>query len=97
MVQGGLLTTHPGSTLGGGEAPEDQSSLRQGAETGCRALPVLEATWRWNREEYREKRCFPRVSAMGGKYRSKGGTTGGPLLPGDILAPPGVGSHSLTA
>src|SRR3954468_6547843 len=31
MVQGRLLTDHPGSVHGGGEAPEGQSSLRQGA------------------------------------------------------------------
>ena len=34
MVQGGLLMTYPGSAHGGGEALEDQSSLRQGARTG---------------------------------------------------------------
>src|SRR3954466_15055029 len=31
MVQGGLLTDHPGSVHGGGEAPGGRSSLRQGA------------------------------------------------------------------
>src|ERR1044071_9340356 len=31
MVQGGLLTVHPGSIHGGGEAPGGGSSLRQGA------------------------------------------------------------------
>ena len=31
MVQGGLLTARPGSVHGSGEAPEDQSSLREGA------------------------------------------------------------------
>src|SRR3954464_11006683 len=31
MVQGGLLTVHPGSVHGGGEAPGGGSSLRQGA------------------------------------------------------------------
>ena len=34
MVQGGLLTAHTGSAHGGGEAPGDQASLRQGAGTG---------------------------------------------------------------
>ena len=34
MVQEGLITTHPGSAHGGGEAPGGQSSLRQGAGTG---------------------------------------------------------------
>ena len=31
MVQGGLLTAHPGSVHGGGEAPGGDPSLRQGA------------------------------------------------------------------
>ena len=30
---------HPGSAHGGGEAPGDQSSLRQGAETGSSGDP----------------------------------------------------------
>ena len=39
MVQGGLLTAHPGSEHGDGEASGDQSSLRQGAGTGTSADP----------------------------------------------------------
>ena len=41
MVQGGLLTAHPGSAHGGGEAPGDQSSLRQGVGTGSYGDPNL--------------------------------------------------------
>ena len=41
MVQGGLLTAHPGSAHGGGEAPGDQSSLRQGAGTRSSGDPDL--------------------------------------------------------
>ena len=41
MVQGGLLTAHPGSAHGGGETPGDQSSLLQGAETGSSGDPDL--------------------------------------------------------
>ena len=33
MVQGGLLTAHPGSVQGDGEAPGGESSLRQCAGT----------------------------------------------------------------
>ena len=33
MVQSGLLTAHPGSVHGDGEAPGGESSLRQGAGT----------------------------------------------------------------
>ena len=41
MVQGGLLTAHPGSAHGGGEAPGDRSSLRHGAGTGSSSDPDL--------------------------------------------------------
>ena len=44
MVQGGLLMTHPGSAHGAGEAPGDQSSLRQGAGTGSSGDPDLGIT-----------------------------------------------------
>ena len=41
MVRGGLLTAHPGSVHGDGEAPGDESSLRQGAGTGSPGSPDL--------------------------------------------------------
>ena len=41
MVQGGLLTAHPGSADDGEEAPGDQSSLWQGAGTGSSGDPDL--------------------------------------------------------
>ena len=44
MVQGGVLTAHPGSVHGDGEAPGDESSLRQGAGTGPPSSPDLETT-----------------------------------------------------
>ena len=50
MVQGGLLTAHPGSAHGGGEAPGDQSSLRQGAGIGSSGDPnlgIVEMVERW--------------------------------------------------
>src|SRR3954464_13528030 len=40
MVQGKLLTTHPGSVHGGGEALGGQSTLRQGA--GKRSVGALD-------------------------------------------------------
>ena len=42
MVQGGLLTAHPGGDHGDGQASGGQSSLRQGAETGSSGDPELE-------------------------------------------------------
>src|SRR3954463_726426 len=41
MVQGRLLTAHPGSVHGGGEAPGGRSSLRQGAEKDPDGAPDL--------------------------------------------------------
>ena len=41
MVQGGLLTVHPGSIHGGGEAPGGGSSLRQGAGKRSSGAPDL--------------------------------------------------------
>ena len=44
MVQGGLLTAHPGSAHGGGEAPVGDPSLRQGAGKGSSDAPNLGST-----------------------------------------------------
>ena len=41
MVQGGLLTAHPGEAHGGGEVSGGQSSLRQGAETASPGDPKI--------------------------------------------------------
>ena len=41
MVQGGLLTAHPGSAHDGGEAPEGDPSLRQGAGNRSSDAPDL--------------------------------------------------------
>ena len=41
MVQGGLLTVHPGSIHVGGEAPGGGSSLRQGARRRSSGAPDL--------------------------------------------------------
>ena len=44
MVQGVLLTAHPGSAHGGGEALGDQSSFWQGTGTGSSGDPDLGIT-----------------------------------------------------
>src|ERR1041385_2854982 len=44
MVQGRLLTVHPGSIHGGGEAPGGGSSLRQGAGKRSSCAPDLGST-----------------------------------------------------
>ena len=44
MVEGGLLTAHPGSAHGGVEAHRGQSSLWRGAGTGTSGSPDLGIT-----------------------------------------------------
>ena len=44
MVQGRLLTTHPGGVHGDGGAPGGDYSVRQGAETASPGSPDLETT-----------------------------------------------------
>lgn len=41
MVQGRLLTTHPGGVHGGGEAPDGDPPLRQGAGKSSPGAPDL--------------------------------------------------------
>ena len=60
MVQGGLLTAHPGSVHGGGEAPGDQSSLRQGAGTRSPDASDLGSEMAAEQRRYREKGFRPR-------------------------------------
>src|SRR3954463_9331977 len=60
MVQGGLLTVHPGSVHGGGEAPGGQSSLLQGAgKRSSGALDLGSAAAAEQRRD-REKGFCPR-------------------------------------
>ena len=59
MVQGGLLTAHPGSVHGDGEAPEGGSSLRQGAGTGSPGSPDLETAAAAEQRGDREKGFCP--------------------------------------
>src|SRR4051812_31618621 len=97
MVQWGLLSANPGSAHSGGEAPGDQSSLRQGAGTSSSSdldLGIKEAA-----EQWRISRCgyFFRVSVPRGKYRGKEGQRGAPPPPESLLARPGVGPRHMGA
>ena len=55
MVQGGLLTVHPGSMHGGGEAPGSGSSLRQGAGKRSSGAPDLGSSAAAEQRSDREK------------------------------------------
>ena len=59
MVKGELLTTHPGSGQGDGEAPRGGSSLRQGAGTGSPDSPDLEMAVAAEQRRDREKGFCP--------------------------------------
>src|SRR3954465_6580343 len=55
MVQGGLLTVHPGSIHGGGETPGGGSSLRQGAGKRSSGAPNLGSAAAAEQRRDREK------------------------------------------
>ena len=55
MFQGGLLTAHPGSVHGGGEAPGGDPSLRQGAGKRSSGAPDLGSATAAEQRRDREK------------------------------------------
>src|SRR3954467_9868690 len=79
MFQGGLLTVHPGSIHGGGEAPAGRVLGR-----GLLVLPILEARRRRNRGEIVKKGSVFEGFGTRGIYRRRGGSqrwTRGPRRP----------------
>src|SRR6187399_1479170 len=91
MVQGGLLTTHPGSVHGGGEASGGGSPLRQGAGKSSPDAPDLESAAAVEQRRDREKGFCPRgfrdewdIYAKGGSQRRSRGPR---RPPGPPLAP----------
>src|ERR1041385_6805841 len=58
MAQGGLLTIHPGSIHGAGEAPGAGSSLRKGAGKRSPGAPDLGSTAAAEQRRDREKGFF---------------------------------------
>src|SRR3954464_14863373 len=84
MVQGGLLTVHPGSIHGGGEAPEGGSSLRQGAGKRSAGAPDLGSAAAAEQRRDHEKGFFFEGFSSRRIYRRRG-QPGGP--PG-VQAPP---------
>ena len=60
MVQGGLLTAHPGNVHGGGGAPGGDPSLRQGAGKGSSDAPNLGSAAAAEQRRDREKGFCPR-------------------------------------
>src|SRR6187399_3646082 len=80
MDQEGLLTTHPGSVHGGGEAPGGGSPLRQGAGKSSPGAPDLGSAAAAEQRRDREKGFRPRgfrdarsIYAKGGHQKRRGG------------------------
>src|SRR3954469_14140819 len=93
MVQGKLLTRHPGSIHGGEETPGGRPSLRQGAGKRSSGGPDLGSAAAAEQRRDREKGFSSRGFHARGKKRGKGGAKGGPGAPGPPPPParPGVG------
>src|SRR3954464_10057001 len=72
MVQGGLLTVHPGSSHGGREAPGGGSSLRQGAGKRSPSAPDLGSAAAAEQRRDREKGLCPQRR----EYMGEGGSQG---------------------
>src|ERR1041385_9514671 len=72
MVQGGLLTVHPESIPGGGEAPEVVPPSGRVPGTGLLVLLILEARRRWKRGEITKNGSVPEGFSSRGIHRRRG-------------------------
>src|SRR3954469_25067166 len=72
MVQGGLLTAHPGGVHGYGWSPGGGSSSRQGAGATSPGSLDLETAVAAIQRRVREKRSILAVSTPRAKYRRRG-------------------------
>src|SRR3954462_4638977 len=85
MVQGKLVTRHPGSIHGGEETPGGRPSLRQGAGKRSSGAPNLGSAAEAEQRRDREKGFCLRRFQADGEYIGEGGQPGGP--PGVQAAP----------
>ena len=76
MVQGGILTVHPGSVNGGGEAPGGDSSLQQGAGKRSSGAPDLGSAAAAEQRTDREKGSRLGVFVSRGINRRRGAARG---------------------
>ena len=88
MVQGGLLTVHPGSIHGGGEAPGGGSSLRQGAGKRSPGAPDLGSAAAAEQRRDSEKGFCLRGFRVTKNIWAKGDSQGATRGPGGPLARP---------
>src|SRR4051812_3171557 len=92
MVQGGLLTSHPGGGHGDGEAPRGGSSLWQGAGIGSPDNPDIVMVAAEQRKDW-EKGFAPRAFGARTIYRRRGVARGATSGPGAPLAWPTPRAH----
>src|SRR3954464_10090658 len=76
MVQGRLLTAHPGGVHGDGGAPGGDSSLRQGAGIESPGIPDLETAAAAEQRGDWKKASISRVSSSQRIYRRMGAARG---------------------
>src|SRR3954468_3784371 len=91
MVQGGLLTAHPGGVHGYGWSPEGGSFFRQGAGAASPGSPDLETAAAAVQRGDRGKGIDLGVSTPRAKYRRRGAPGGPTSQPGGLLARPRAG------
>src|SRR4051812_46343477 len=91
MVQGGLLTAHPGGVHVYGGSPGGGSSFRQGAGAASPGSPDLETEVAAEQRRDREKGICLGVSTPRAKYRRRGASRGPTSQPGGQVARPGLG------
>ena len=97
MVQGRLLTSHPGGVHGGGEAPGGDPPLRQGAGKSSPGAPDLGSAAAAEQRLDRKKGSVLEGFGTRGVYMPKGVTRSGEVGPGAPLGRPRVGPPGLAA
>src|SRR3954464_7469699 len=95
MVQGGLLTAHPGGGHGDGGVPGGGSSLRQGARAASPGSPDLETAAAEIQRGVAKVRSILGVSTPRAKYMRRGAPGGPTSQSGGSLARPRVGPRHL--
>src|SRR3954471_14955499 len=90
MVQGGLLTTHPGGVHGDGGSPGGGSPSGRVPGQLLQAAPILKRRRRY-RGECAKDGSILGVSTPRAKYRRRGASRGPTRKPGGLLAWPRVG------
>src|SRR3954465_449458 len=93
MVQGGLLTSHPGDVHGYGWSPGGGSSFRQSVGAASPGSPDLETAVAAVQRGDGKRTSILGVSSAREIYRRRGAPRGSTREPEGSLARPTLGSH----